>query len=190
MLEGIWNFLKGIVDFFSGFFEYFNPESDKFCLKWLFDFFVNLISYINPFSENFFVYKLIDLLGDLLKFLFVPSEERINAITSTVSSKFQFVDSIKIAINSIKDMINNVGNAPKLTLNLGATKYTEASNYVVLDLSWYSPFKPYGDIVLTGFIYVFFIWRMFISAPNIIHGLGGSVAPINDIYTKLGGNKK
>lgn len=62
-----------------------------------------------------------------------------------------------------------------MTLNLGATKYTEAQNTVVLDLSWYSPYKSYGDLVLTGFIYLFFLWRLFINLPNIIHGLGGFI---------------
>lgn len=122
--------------------------------------------------------------------MFVPSEERITALTNTVSSKFDFVDSIKIAVESLVDMVNNVGNAPKLNIKLGATKYTEETT-VSIDFSWYSPFKAYGDLILTGFIYAFFIWRIFIHLPNIIHGLGGAVESdymISDInaYNKFG----
>lgn len=161
-----------------------NPFSDNFILKTVIDFIGNIVSYLNPFSENFFGYKIIELLKDLLKTLFVPSEERITAIQETVSSKFAFVDSIKIAIQSIEDMFNNIGNAPKLTLHLGATKYTDAGDYVVLDLSWYAPYKSYGDLILTAFIYVFFVWRIFISAPNIIHGAAGVVQNVYDVSVR------
>lgn len=78
-------------------------------------------------------------------------------------------------------MLNNVVNAPKLSLHLGSTKYTSEGDFVILDLSWYAPFKAYGDLVLTGFIYLFFIWRLFISAPSIIHGVAGSIQPLNDV---------
>lgn len=121
----------------------------------------------------------------------MPSEERITAIQNTVTSKFDFIETIKISINSLKDIINNVGNAPKLSLNLGASKYTESQHIVILDFSWYKPFKPYGDVVLTGFIYAFFIWRTFIHLPNIIHGLGGTIESdymVSDInaYNRFG----
>ena len=144
------------MSFLGGILDYLNPFSDNFILKLIIQGIGNILSYINPFSDNFFGKKLVELFGDLLEFLFVPSEERITAIQNTVSSKFAFVDSIKTAVNSIQDMINNVGNSPKFTLNLKATKYTQASNYVILDLSWYAPYKAYGDLILTGFIYVFF----------------------------------
>ncbi len=163
------------MDFLGNILNFLNPFSKEFILKDVLNFFADIISYINPFSENFFGYKLIEFLGDLLKKLFVPSEERINAINNTISSKFNFVESIKIAINSLKDLITGVGGAPKITLNLGATQYTESGNYTILDLSFYAPFKNFGDVVLTGIIYAFFIWRLFISAPNIIRGVGGAV---------------
>lgn len=152
---------------------------------------LGILDYLNPFSENFFAYKLLELLGDLLKSLFVPSEDRITAIQNTVSSKFDFVESIKISINSLADMLSNIGNAPKLTINVSETKYTKAQKVTILDLSFYAPFKPYGDLVLTGFIYIFFLWRLFISIPNIIHGLGGVVQSdymVSDIqaYNKFG----
>ena len=112
---------------------------------------------------------------DLFEFIFVPSEERITALTNTVTYKFDFVESIKIAINSLVDIINNTGNAPHITIPLGATKYTEATN-VKIDFSWYEPFKNYGDLVITGFAYAFFLWRLFISLPSTISGVGGGLS--------------
>lgn len=183
-------------DFFSNIgkmLSWLNPFSDNFFLKGLFnilnplsdDFFLKkLFNWLNPFSDDFIGKKIVELLSNALQALFVPSEERINAVYNTVANKFEFIESIKIAINSTQDLLNNTGNSPKLTLNVGATKYTEAQNVTVLDLAWYSQFKPYGDLVLTGFIYLFFLWRLFISLPKIIHGVGGAIESdfmLNDI---------
>lgn len=151
----------------------------------LWNFITNLLSWLNPFSENFIAYKFIELLQNLFQFIFVPSQERIDAITNTVKAKFEFVDSVKTAINSVKDILNNLGNAPKITLNLKATKYTEAQNAVVFDLSWYAPYKTYGDLVITGFVYLMFIWRLFVTLPNIINGSGGAV-----IFDKIGSDNE
>ena len=135
-----------------------------------------IFKFLNPFdTENFFVYKLIDLLKDALKALFVPSEERINAIPNTVQSKFAFIESIKTAINSLTDLLKSSGNAPILTVNVGTTKYTSETNVKVIDMSWYSPFKPYGDLVVTGFVYALYIWYLFINLPGIIMGSPGTI---------------
>ena len=146
----------------------------------------SILSYLNPFSENFFGIKLLELLGDLLKALFVPSDERINGIINVVKEKFAFVDTIKNASNSISTTLSDVESSPKFTMELGATKYTNAQSFTILDFSWYLKFKPYGDLIITGFVYAFFLWRLFISLPNIINGAGGFVQTdymISDINT-------
>ena len=169
-------------EWFTDLLSYLNPFSENFILLKLWNFLtdifnsiVNILSYINPFSDNFFGYKLIELLKDALEFLFVPSEERITAITNTVSDKFSFVDTIKTSIQAFQNIINNIGNAPKLEITIGATKYSNEQTVKVLDFSWYAPFKTYGDLIITGFVYAFFLWRIFINLPNIIQGLGGVV---------------
>lgn len=165
ILLKLWDFLTTIID-------YLNPFSDNFILKKLWDFLLTIIDYLNPFNENFFGYKLIELFSDLLEFLFIPSEDRINGLVNTVTGKFTFIETIKIAINSFEDIINNLGNSPSLSLTLSATPYTPEQEVKVIDLSWYAPFKPYGDVVITGFIYLFFLWRLFALLPNIINGYG------------------
>lgn len=129
---------------------------------------------MNPFDNNFFGYKLIELLGDLLEFLFVPSEERLTAISNTVKSKFDFIDSIKIAVNSLKDIINGLGNAPSITFSFNATKYTPEFDFN-FSLSWFEPFKPYSDLIITGFVYAGFLWRTFIKLPSTLSGAGGTI---------------
>lgn len=179
-------FLSSISSLLTDFFAIFIPSSEDFIFADILDFLkylnpattgspfsklldisngiTNILSYLNPSSDNFF-----------LKLAFVPSDERINAISNTVKSKFQFIDSIKTGIDALDQTINNLGNSPRLTMTLGSTQYTEEQRVVVVDLSWYAPFKQYVDLVLTGFIYLFFLWRIFISIPNIINGLGGAI---------------
>ena len=79
------------------------------------------------------------------------------------------------------DIINNVGNVPKLNIELGSTKYTEKTT-VALDFSWYAPFKHYGDLVITGFVYAMYLWRLFIKLPGIISGSSGGIEALSN-YT-------
>lgn len=118
----------------------------------------------------------------MFEFLFVPQEQSINSLIEVVTSKFRFIDSIKIAISSFQDTISNIGGAPVMHLTLDETKYTEKQEVAVIDMRWYAPFKSYGDVILTGFIYAFFLWRLFIRLPSTIHGIGGITPDIFKIY--------
>ena len=164
-----------MLEFLGNILDYINPFSDNFILKGVLNFLGNILDYINPFSDNFFGHKLLDLLGDLLQSLFIPSDERLTAISNTVTSKFAFIDSIKEGVNAIKNMLNNLGNSPTLETTQIESKYY-SGKLTVIDMSWYAPFKPYGDLVITGFVYISFIWRLFITLPNIINATGGSVS--------------
>lgn len=130
----------------------------------------NWLSYINPLSENFFGYKLIEMLKNLFTELFVPSEDVLTDLQETVSSKFGFVDSIKLAINDIQQMMENIENgSAKLTVDIDSKYYQGEAT--MLDLGWYAKFKDYGDLVFTGFLYVLFFWRLYKSIPNILAGI-------------------
>ena len=95
-----------------------------------------------------------------------------------MSSKFAFIDTIKISINSLINVINNVGNVPKLTIHVGASTFTTAQDLVILDLKWYAPFKNYGDLVITGFVYAMYLWHLFIKLPGVISGTSGGIEVI------------
>ena len=165
--------LNGVLDFLGNILSYINPFSENFLLKGVLNFLSDMLSYINPFSDNFLGKKLVELLGNLLKLLFIPSEDSINNLTNSVSSKFGFIDSIKLGIESVKNIINNVGSSPKLVINIDSSYYK--GELTVVDLNWYKPYKAYGDLILTGFIYVIYLWRLFVTLPSVISGAGGIV---------------
>lgn len=159
--------------------SYINPFSDNFLLKGVLDFLGNILSYINPFSENFLGRKIIELLGELLQKLFIPKEESFTKFENVFKEKLSFIDSIKEGINSVKNMLNNIESCPKFTIDIDSKYYK--GELTVIDLAWYSQYKTYGDIVITGFVYVFFFWRIFVHIPNIIHG----ISSVGDITTDV-----
>lgn len=155
--------------------DWLNPLSDNFILTKIIQGLADILSFLNPNSDKFIGKVIVDLFKDLFNILFVPSEERVTAITNTVQSKFAFVENIKTAVNSLNDLLNSTGNAPVITVNVGKTKYTGETNVKVIDMSWYKPFKPYGDLVVTGFAYALYIWHLFINLTGIIMGSPGTI---------------
>lgn len=87
----------------------------------------------------------------------------------------------------MKDILHNLSGTPQLTTNIESKYYT--GELTILNLSWYAKFKPYGDVVLTGFIYLLFLWRIFIHLPNIISGTGGGIESSINIANFKGGKK-
>lgn len=111
-----------------------------------------------------------------MKSLFVPSEEKIQALIDTVKSKFDFVETIKISASSLIDIIKGIGQVPKITINIPSTKYTPKFS-TDIDFSWFESYKNYTDIIITGFVYIAFLWRLFITLPSTINGSGGIINP-------------
>lgn len=140
-----------------------------------------MLSYINPFSDNFFGHKIIELLKNALSSLFLPSEERINGLVDSVKGKFAFIDSVKSSITDVQAVLSGAEEAPSLTIHVKGTKYSDEQDVKIIDLSWYRDYKAYGDMILTGFIYALFIWRIYIKLPSIISGAGGSVDTISKV---------
>lgn len=158
--------------------EYYknSEDNDKSLLEKIGD----ILSYINPFSENFFGYKIINMQKELETFLFIPDEEHLNLIPNTVNEKFAVVDTIKGVINELKIILSNAN--PNTSLNVDVESKYFSGSVKVIDLSWYQPFKEYGDLVLTGFIYIMFVWRVFVHLPNIISGTGGDIHNISSNF--------
>lgn len=169
--------LKNIIDFL-------NPASENFILKnigkVLNDIFTNIgniLSYVNPLHENFLGKKIIELLGNLLQNLFIPKEESFTKFQDIFSEKLGFVENVKSGVNSLKDMFNNVEELPTLSIDIDSKYYK--GELTIIDLNWYSQYKTYGDLVITGFCYIFFIWRIWVHLPSILQGSSG----VTDIVT-------
>lgn len=193
LIEGITNIFKTIGDNFLDLFtklgEWFSDLFEKLG-NWfsslgssiggffsdLWDNIKSFFSGVVEFFANF--WELIeDFFIRIFRYLFVPNQNSFTGIIDIVKSKFDFIETIKISANSLKDLISNVGTAPKLTININDNEFG-IKKLTIIDLEWYKPYKTYGDLILTGFIYAFFLWRLFITIPNIIKGQAGTVSDV------------
>ena len=163
--------MKPVLDLLT----YINPFSENFILRDIIAGVKFIADILNPLSENWFVQKmilsLISALSDLFNFLFVPQVDSYTQLTNVFNEKLGFVDSIKIYIESIQNLIfNNIDSSVSITYDVDTDVY-EGS--LAIDFSWFAKFKPYTDVFLTGFVYLFFVWRLFARLPSIINGLEG-----------------
>lgn len=71
-------------------------------------------------------------------------------------------------MHDIYKTLTHTKEAPQFTLNLNS-KYVSGKT-VVVDLSWYEPYKQYGDDIICAFVYLIFIWHVFKNASAIING--------------------
>lgn len=195
--QGLEGLIKNIGNFFGNLFsnlgEWFGSIGESLgnlgnsIGGWFANLFTNLgniLSYINPLSDNFLGYRLVELIKEAFTYLFVPNESNVDSLENTVSEKFGFIESIKIAVADIQNMIENIENGTsEFTLDIKSDVYS--GEVVLFDLAWYAPFKAYGDLVFTGFAYVLFVWRLYRSIPNIINGVGSATT---SIISKGGGD--
>ena len=100
------------------------------------------------------------------------------------------MDSINSTVNEIVGVVQNEDSVPTFYIDTLENKYYNGQ-LKIIDLTWYAPYKTYGDSIICCFVYAFFFWRIFINLSNIINGAGGAVdatSEISDIqaYSKFG----
>ena len=159
------NLLTGL----SNILGFINPFSDNFILKGVLGFLSDLISFVNPFSDNFIGKKIVELFQDLFVFLFVPSQEDMQNIFAPVRSKFAFVEKFNNLSDQIQTMLETGEGSPTFELNINS-KYI-SGDVKILDFSFFAPYKPYSDLVITAFAYLLFAYRTIKNLPETISGL-------------------
>lgn len=89
---------------------------------------------------------------------------------------------------------SNPPNAPSIPIHLSAAQshygYQYGGDVEVLDLSWYAPYKQTVDSILSGFLWLLFLWGLWKNAPNIISGTGITANRLDDIDSGSKGGKK
>ena len=75
--------------------------------------------------------------------------------------------------------------APSIKINLSAAQSHYGFDYggevEALDLSWYTPYKRTVDNLLSGFLWLVFLWNVFRHAPGIISGSGLTANHLDDL---------
>jgi len=64
--------------------------------------------------------------------------------------------------------LTGVDTAPSFSMTFN-NKYLNGT-YTIIDLSWYAPYKEFGDDVICMFFYLGFIWHLFSHMASFING--------------------
>lgn len=106
--------------------------------------------------------------------LFVPDTEAVENLTNDFFDKFPWTHTLFDYTDDIKKAFLS-SEPPKIYIHFQDSKdskYHSIGTQLAFDASWYAPYKPTGDMILSVFIYALFLWRLFKNIPNIMSGLG------------------
>ena len=73
---------------------------------------------------------------------------------------------------------DNITGAPKIPVhfsNSTSEYFKDIGTAYIIDMSWYAPFKPVGDVIVIAFCWLMFVWRVLHDLPNIIQGGSGII---------------
>ena len=91
-------------------------------------------------------------------------------------------------------LLSSGSGAPSIPINLGAANSAYGWNYggevEMLDLSWYTPYKEAVDNLVGGFLWLFFMWKLFQKAPGILSGASMDSSKAEDIKSGTKGKKR
>lgn len=167
--------LKTVESVLSGITTSLDPSNPNFILKTIESVLSGITSSFDPTSENFIFNVLVEMLRGAFVDLFVPREEVVNGLFAPIREKFAFVDKFQSLSNEIQTMLETGEGAPVFELNLNS-KYVSGETKII-DMSFFAPYKPYSDTVITAFVYLLFIYRTVKNLPETVSGLNG----INDL---------
>lgn len=124
------------------------------------------------------VQALLDGLTKLLTSLFVPSEESVTKLHDAVGEKLPLISDLQDFGDSFADTLQNPERAARSTNHFTSIVDVSGKNGVsygdaqfdVLDVSWYLEYKPMGDDIIEGVVWLVFLWNLYGALPRIIHG--------------------
>lgn len=134
--------------------------------SWIKDFFIEGTSAISTclFGENVFDF------GDDAE-----TEELENVGASSRSNTGEMVN----------DIMYNSDGAPKIPVhfsNSSSELFNNIEDAYIIDMSWYTPYKPVGDMIVVAFCWIWFIWRVLHDIPGILAGASGIFDNEADTY--------
>lgn len=114
------------------------------------------------------------VLVDALSEVFVPAEGYLDTKVESLRTSFPLFDSIIGSAKSLRSFFNFSATPPIIYIDLGAsTSWNMGGSTVFIDMSWYAKYKPTMDFIISAFLWLFFLWRIFLALPGIISGTSG-----------------
>lgn len=114
------------------------------------------------------------ILVDALEYIFVPSAGYMDTKVGSLRTSFPLFDSIIGSAEQLRSLFNFATTPPIIYIDLGAsTSWNMGGRTVFIDMSWYAEYKPTMDLVISVFLWLLFLWRIFLALPGIISGTSG-----------------
>ena len=106
--------------------------------------------------------------------LFTPDEALVTEITDTFKGKFGFLSTLKQFANDLFGMTAD-SEPPVIWVHLENAEskfgYTYGDKQKILDFTWYQKYKASVDGLLSGFLWLGYLWLLFKRAPDILNGM-------------------
>lgn len=117
---------------------------------------------------------LVDSIIEALTAVFVPTEGYMDVKVEELRASFPLFDSIIGSAKQLRNFFNFGTTPPIIYIDLGAsTSWAMGGRVVFIDMSWYAQYKPTMDLIISVFLWLFFLWRVFLALPGIISGTSG-----------------
>lgn len=118
---------------------------------------------------------LTQILVNALTLLFVPSQDFLQLKLQGLVQKFGYLEPIISLGDTFKVYLTGVNPTPPVIwVDLGASAwYSLGGRVKFIDLTWYAQYKPTADGIMGAFLWLWFLWRLFQSAPGIVSGASG-----------------
>lgn len=121
--------------------------------------------------------KIAKAFEELLKKLWIPSEGFCKNELSLFERKFGFITDIYRFVDSVVTAVTKSGKEPpSFTVHLGNAPSVFGLENVTIDFSWYQPYKPYGDAVLSAIFIICYAWNSFMHLPSMLSGANTAVS--------------
>lgn len=106
---------------------------------------------------------------------FIPSPNYWNDKIAACKAAFPFFDSIITTGRSLGSFFSGLGSKPPIIyIDLqNSNSFVLGGRQIFMDLSWYSQYKPTVDTVLSAFLWLIVLWRLFLALPGILRGAVG-----------------
>lgn len=116
-----------------------------------------------------------DSIVNALEFLFIPSDGYLDFRVTDLRTSFSLFDSIIGSAKQLRSFFNFATTPPIIYIDLGAsTSWAMGGRTVFIDMSWYAEYKPTMDLIISVFLWLIALWRIFLALPGIITGTSGT----------------
>ena len=155
---------------------------------------INTLDFINQIKDRFmWVFDLGDVFNQLVADVTSDANSASAISSGTLEQSSLSSGHAETALTASSGLQTSSATAPELMLRLGASdKYgVDWENISVIDLSWYASWKEMVDDLLSGFLWLGYVWLLIKRVPSIING-GAMVTEdaisISNYGNRSGGN--